>query len=194
MNLKTWLQLGITITFVILAAGVAVVWRSEVRERAQLQQELKSAQDALTAANARESARNAAVKKQVAQLQKSAATIKTPQEVIAALPGVLPLPQPISLDANLPGAAGPAKAANLPLVDLKPLYDSAVACKECQTELAAAQANLKDEQAKTQAASRERDDALRVAKGGSAFRRVARAAKWFLIGAAAGAAAAKLAH
>ena len=194
MSLKSWLQLGATITFLILAVGVVVVWRSEVRERAQLQQQLKSAQDALTAANARESARNAAVKKQVAQLQKSAATVKTPQEVIAALPGVLPLPQPISLDATLPGAAGPAKTANLPLDDLKPLYNLAVACKECQTELAAAQANLKDEQAKTQAVSRERDDALRVAKGGSTLQRVARAAKWFLIGAAAGAAAAKFAR
>lgn len=194
MSLKSWLQLGVTITFLILAVGVVVVWRSEVRERAQLQQQLKTAQDALTAANARESARNAAVKKQVAQLQKSAASIKTPQEVIAALPGILPLPQPISLDATLPGAAGPAKSANLPLEDLKPLYNLAVACKECQTELAAAQANLKDEQAKTQSMSRERDDALRVAKGGSALQRVARAAKWLLIGAAAGAAAAKFAH
>jgi hypothetical protein len=82
----------------------------------------------------------------------------------------------------------------MPVEDLKPLYDAAVACKECQVELAAAQANLKDEKAKSAAVSRERDDALRVAKGGSLLRRVARAAKWFVIGAAAGAAAAKLAH
>jgi hypothetical protein len=33
-----------------------------------------------------------------------------------------------------------------------------------------------------------------VARGGSVFRRITRAAKWFLIGAAAGAVAAKAAH
>ena len=52
--------------------------------------------------------------------------------------------------------------------------------------LLAAQANLKDEQVKTQALGRERDDALKMAKGGSMTRRIMRAAKWFAIGAAAG--------
>ena len=50
------------------------------------------------------------------------------------------------------------------------------------------------EQSKTEALSRERDDALRAARGGSLLHRVARAAKWFLIGAAAGAVAAKYAR
>ena len=52
--------------------------------------------------------------------------------------------------------------AQLPGADLKPLYDFAVDCQACKTRLAAAQ-------------------------GGSAWRRVARAAKWLAIGAAAGA-------
>ena len=47
---------------------------------------------------------------------------------------------------------------------------------------------------KSQALGRERDDALRAAKGGSILRRIARAAKRFAIGAAAGAIAAKAAH
>jgi hypothetical protein len=42
--------------------------------------------------------------------------------------------------------------------------------------------------------TRERDDAVRIARGGNAWRRIGRAAKWFLIGAAAGAIAAKSAH
>jgi hypothetical protein len=75
----------------------------------------------------------------------------------------------------------------LPAEDLKPLYDNALACKGCQAQLAAAQADLKDEKTKTATLGRERDDALRVARGGSVLRRVARAAKWFVIGAAAGA-------
>jgi hypothetical protein len=82
----------------------------------------------------------------------------------------------------------------MPIEDLKPLYDSAIQCKECQLQLATAQADLKDEQAKTATTSRELTDALRASKGGSVVRRVARAAKWFPIGAAIGAAAAKAAH
>jgi ABC-type nickel/cobalt efflux system permease component RcnA len=88
----------------------------------------------------------------------------------------------------------PQPKASIPPEDLKPLYDYALACKACQAQLAAAQADLKDEKAKTQALGRERDDALRAARGGSALQRVARAAKWFVIGTAAGALAAKAAH
>ena len=88
----------------------------------------------------------------------------------------------------------PTPQITMPIEDLKPLYDSAIQCKECQLQLATAQADLKDEQAKTATTSRELTDALRASKGGSVVRRVARAAKWFPIGAAIGAAAAKAAH
>ncbi|HEX4541827.1 MAG TPA: hypothetical protein VH114_01575 [Candidatus Acidoferrum sp.] len=53
--------------------------------------------------------------------------------------------------------------------------------------MADAQGNLADEQKKTSALTLERDQALHIARGGSAWRRIGRAAKWFVIGAAAGA-------
>jgi len=81
----------------------------------------------------------------------------------------------------------------MPSEDLKPLYDFAIDCKTCQAKLTAAQADLTDERAKTTALTRERDHALRMARGGSLLRRIGRAAKWFVIG-AAGASAAKAAH
>jgi hypothetical protein len=77
---------------------------------------------------------------------------------------------------------------------LKPLYDFTIDCKACQAKLAAAQGDLTDERKKTAALTHERDDVVRMAKGGSAWRKIGRAAKWFLIGAAAGAVAAKTAH
>jgi type II secretory pathway pseudopilin PulG len=82
----------------------------------------------------------------------------------------------------------------IPTEDLKPLYDFALNCKACQAKLAASQADLTDEKTKTDALTKERDDAVRAARGGSVLRRIARAAKWFAIGAAAGAIAAKTAH
>jgi type II secretory pathway pseudopilin PulG len=81
--------------------------------------------------------------------------------------------------------------AVIPAADLKPLYDFALDCKACQAKLAAAQADLTDEQAKTAVLTRERNEAVRIAKGGSLLRRIARNAKWLAIGAAAGAIAAK---
>jgi hypothetical protein len=186
------LQLAAIALTLILAVSLLLAWRSEVRARAQLQEQLKSAQASIEASTAQESARNAALKKQLAQLQKKAAAVQTPDQAIEALPSVLPLPEPIMLPPPTTKSDSPApKFAQLPIADLKPLYDSAVACKECQAQLAVAQANLKDEQAKTATARRELTDALRAAKGGSSLQRVARAAKWLLIGAAAGAAAAR---
>jgi hypothetical protein len=75
--------------------------------------------------------------------------------------------------------------------DLKPLYDFTLDCQACQAKLSAAQSDLLDERSKTAALAKERDAAVRLAKGGSAWRRVTRAAKWFLLGAAAGALVAK---
>jgi hypothetical protein len=50
---------------------------------------------------------------------------------------------------------------------------------------------LADERAKAALLTRERDEAVKVAKGGSVLRRIARNAKWLAIGALAGAVTAK---
>jgi hypothetical protein len=83
-----------------------------------------------------------------------------------------------------------ATQALIPAADLKPLYDFAIDCNSCQAKLTAAQADLADERAKSAILTRERDEAIRVAKGGSLLRRIARNAKWLAIGVLAGAVAA----
>jgi hypothetical protein len=106
--------------------------------------------------------------------------------------------QPGANQTHLPNNPTPKPGqpadAILPAADLKPLYDFALDCKACQAKLAASQADLTDEKTKTAALTKERDAAVTAAKGGSALRRVIRAAKWFAIGAAAGAVAAKVAR
>ena len=106
-----------------------------------------------------------------------------------------PLCGPGGLDptrlATNPTSNAESAQAILPAADLKPLYDFALDCKACQAKLAAAQADLTDERAKTATLTRERNEAVRAAKGGSLLRRIARNAKWLAIGAAAGAIAAK---
>jgi len=207
MTLGNWLKGAAVMIALVAATSVYFAWRGNQREQAQLKAELQATQKALEDADARQQSRNAELAQLLAQLNEKKTAVQNPAQIVKALPDVLPLPTPLALPAQTANAGPPAtpreaKQPNdtpnpklqLPAEDLKPLYDFAVNCQECQAQLSAAQANLKDEQAKTQAVSRERDTALQAARGGSVVRRVVRAAKWFVIGAAAGAVAAKLAR
>lgn len=207
MTLGSWVRIAAAVITLVLGVSVYFAWRGAQREQAQLKAELQATQKALADADARQQSRNSELAQVVAQLNEKKATVQSPAQIVKALPDVLPLPTPLSLPTEAAGVALPAvpggakqpveppnPKVQLPAEDLKPLYDFAVGCRECQAQLAAAQANLKDEQAKTQALSRERDTALQAARGGSVLRRVVRAAKWFVIGAAAGAVAVKLAR
>jgi hypothetical protein len=207
MTSGNWLKGAAVVIALVAAASVYFAWRGTQHEQAQLKAALQAAQKALADADARQQSRNAQLAQLLAQLNQKKATIQKPAQIVTALPDVLPLPTPLALPAQTANAGPPATQAGskqpietptpklqLPAEDLKPLYDFAVDCQECQAQLAAVQANLKDEQTKTQALSRERDTALQAARGGSVLRRVVRAAKWFVIGAAAGALAVKLAR
>ncbi len=207
MTLRIWLKLAAAAIALVLGICVYYAWRGAQHEQAQLKAELQATQKAVADADSRQQSRNAQLAQLLAQLNQKKATVQSPAQIVTALPGVLPLPTPLTLPAqaanpSLPATQGgskqpvetPAPKVQLPSEDLKPLYDFAVNCQECQAQLTAIQANLKDEQTKTQALSKERDTALQAASGGSVLRRVVRAAKWFVIGAAAGAVAAKLAR
>jgi hypothetical protein len=131
--------------------------------------------------------RDAQLAQSLAALAAEKRTIITPAQIVRELPTQISLPSPIVLQSAsaLPDSPAPKPNAVIPAEDLKPLYDFTIDCKTCQTKLATAQADLTDERQKTTALTRERDDALRIARGGSTWRRrIGRAAKWFLIGAA----------
>jgi hypothetical protein len=212
------LRLGIQITAMILAVvlGVAIVdaWRADRRDRAQLASELAATKKALADADARQRERDSQLAQTLSGLATLKRTIVTPSQIVREIPREIPLPSPITLQSATPtNSSAPqvptesnsnsqaihAPEAKLPQVlipteDLKPLYDFALDCKACQARLAVAQNDLSDEKTKTAALTRERDDALRTARGGTVWRRIARAAKWFAIGAAAGAIAAHASH
>jgi hypothetical protein len=155
----------------------------------------------IAAADARQHDRDAQLQQSLAAIAQSKRTVQSPKQILADLPNELPLPKPLAFDPrNLPDTpqakSGPTRSTPLviPPEDLKPLYDFTMDCKACQTKLTAAQADLSDEKTKSTTLAKERDAALQAARGGSLWRRLTRAAKWFAIGAAAGAIAAKAAH
>ena len=196
MQTRIWIRLA-EVTFVTLVAAAAFFsWRADQRDRAQLAAELAATKQLLAAADVRQHDRDIQLAQTLAALAVEKRTIVAPAQIVRELPSQISLPSPIVLQSApaLPNAPAPKTNAVIPAEDLKPLYDFAIDCKACQSKLATTQSDLLDERSKTTALTRERDDALRIARGGSAWRRIGRAAKWFLIGAAAGAIAAKAAH
>ncbi len=196
MPLRYWIRLAELIFAFLLALVVYFSWRADRRDRDQLAAELAATKQLLSAADARQHDRDAQLAQTLATLAAEKRTILTPAQIVRELPSQIPLPSPIVLQSApaSPNSPSPQTNAVIPAEDLKPLYDFTIDCKACQSKLAAAQGDLNDERKKTAALTHERDDALRIARGGSAWRRIGRAAKWFLIGATAGAAAAKAAH
>lgn len=221
---RIWLKLAEILVPAILAITIFLSWQADRRDRAQLAIQLAAAQQTIAQAAASQHDRDTLLNQTLAQIATQKQTTVTPTQILKGLPSAIPLPVPIALQVFEPNAKPAAQAladgtnashstsgpkatkpdnpspkpgqpdAILPAADLKPLYDFALDCKACQTKLAATLGDLTDEKTKTAALTKERDAAVRVAKGGSALRRTARAAKWFAIGAAAGAVAAKAAH
>ncbi len=79
-----------------------------------------------------------------------------------------------------------APDVRVPAADLKPLFDFVQDCRACQAKLTAAQQDAQDEHAKNDALTKERDAAVKAAKGGGVWTRTVRAAKWLAIGFAVG--------
>jgi hypothetical protein len=213
MPLRFWIRIAELIFVAGLALALFGSWRADRRDRAQLATELAATKQLVAAAGAQQHDRDSQLAETLKSLAAEKRAVVTPAQIASQLPRELGLPSPIVLQsapANLSNGA-PAQSSKsftgketppangnpappqaiIPAEDLKPLYDFTIDCKACQAKLATAQNDLIDERKKTAALTHERDDAVRVAKGGTAWRRIGRAAKWFLIGAAAGAVAAK---
>ena len=193
---RYWIRLAELTFALLLALAVFFSWRTDRRDRSQLESELAATKQLLAAADARQHDRDNQLAQTLATLAAEKRTIVTPTQIVRELPTQISLPSPIVLESApaSPNSPSPQTNAVIPAEDLKPLYDFTIDCKACQAKLVTAQSDLTDERQKTAALTHERDDALRIARGGSTWRRIARAAKWFLIGAAAGAVAAKAAH
>jgi uncharacterized protein YoxC len=201
---------ALLLAVLILLAIVGKSWTDSVRAQSELKTTMEAANKTIAAASTRETDRDKQLRKVIADIAELKNKVQTPAQALAALPAALPkLPEPIvfaassaeqSTSSTLPSsgatthpvlAGPPPTTVEIPQADLKPLYDAAEDCRACQTELSSAQADLADEKSQLTALTAQRDAALKQAKGGSFWARTRRAAKWLLIGAAAGAVAAR---
>ena len=204
-----------------LLAVLFFSWRDARATQTHLQATVATANKTIAEATARETSRDAQLKQTLAAIASAKQSVTTAAQSASAIPAVLPnLPEPIEIEMPQLSAAattdtsGPASSASvrasanggivqsapepaiarIPQADLKPLFDAAEDCRACQAKLAAAQGDLSDQTAKLAATSAERDAAIKSTKGGSIWSRIKRSAKWLIIGAVAGALAARAVH
>lgn len=152
--------------------------------------------DAHAADDARRDAQTAAT---ISSMQKALETVQSPTQIAAWLARQTQnVPQPITIEVPKATEANPAPAAQveIPQADLPALRDQVAQCQECSVKLASAQqdmtslqSQLKDAGEQLSAVSKERDAAVKASKGGGFWSRVKSKAKFFVIGAAAGATA-----
>ena len=96
--MRTWIKIAAVVIVAILAASVFVAWRDARQQQAALQAELKTTQQALAEATARQASRDATVNDLVGALKKKQAAVQKPAQVVAALPDILTLPVPITIE------------------------------------------------------------------------------------------------
>ncbi len=198
------------------ALAAAVVgfrsWLEARDDRAQMAATIASQNSIIAAAEKREQDRAQQLADTLNQIASLKHTVQTPQQVIREIPQFLPpLPQPLETiaprsAAGSAGQLGPQTAAGatasgaatagqqlpsapdvrVPSADLKPLFDFVQDCRACQAKLAAAQQDTQDERTKNDALTKQRDAAVKAAKGGSVWTRTVRTVKWLAVGFAVG--------
>lgn len=194
----------VVVAAALLAGGlVADSWLAARRTSTQLAAATASQGALINRIAAREQEREKQLTAALARIAAEKRRVRTPRQVAASLPSVLP-PLPLPVGIRLPNLSmrapnsqqmtGAPATLSIPQVDLKPLYDALQDCRATTIERDADKQTLADQQARLAALTRERDAALEAAHGGSFWSRLKRGAKWFVIGAAVGAAAYSTSH
>lgn len=205
MTLRTKIEIAAAIALLIGAAFAFSAWLEAHDDRIRLESTLDAQSKILDQARqesaslaAQQKQRDAALQSQLQTMRGAVAKIRTPLQIARWLPRQFPLPAPASLSVPpaTPQNPAPPATASIPQQDLAPIRNAVESCEECAKKLAVAQqdAAAKDQQLQLagrqlSAAERERDAAIKAAKGGGFWTRLHRNAKWFAIGAGAAAAA-----
>jgi hypothetical protein len=182
----------------LLAVALALAlnaWHGAALERAALDATLKTGK----ADQADLAKQSAAViqdlKERVAALEQVKAQAVTPAQIVREIPTFLPqsLPEPVAtITAPAPAGSPPGTpptvtGLQIPAVDMKPLFDELVDCKECAAKLTAAEGQTSIDRDEIASLTKERDAAVKAAKGGSVWTKAKHGAEVFFIGAATGA-------
>ncbi len=169
----------------LIGAMIFSAIRDSRSQQQQLQSLLSVQQQSIQAASQRQQGRDAQLASALATISQLKKRTQTPAQIIRELPQDLPL-IPSQIQMSLPEATPlnptPDAIARIPQSDLKPLFDSLQDCKAGALQLNTCLADRKDDGAKIQALTSERDAAVAASKQGSVWKRTKIALKWAAVG------------
>lgn len=149
---------------IAVALGYGLIRARQKVDQLQAQVVIQSKQVDIDARQQAITERDQQARAELAKLEAGKQTVQTPEQVVAALPSVLPLPKPVQVVrgqiAGMPALAAPV--VTIPQEDAKPLYDFAANCQECKVKLATAQKDKQDLQAQIQDLQAQREAALKI--------------------------------
>jgi hypothetical protein len=198
--MKSILNIAVVVAASIAVALLTDAWRTARHDSQQLAATLAAQNTVIQQADDREKQRNLELTSALASIHAQTRAVRTPQQAAKQLASALPLlPLPVtinspSLSTPLPPDEIPSTTIAIPQPDLVPLYDHLQDCRASAIQNETLTNNLADEKKRSEALLRERDAANAVAHGGTILTRLKRAAKWFAIGVAAGAAISAIVH
>lgn len=105
-----WIRIAELSLTLLLAACVLFAWRDARNDRAQLQSQLAAANQALTAATARQQDRDAKLSDTLAAIAAEKKSATTPGQLLAGIANELNLPAPLSIQSVSPPVKVPAAA------------------------------------------------------------------------------------
>jgi hypothetical protein len=200
-------KLEIIAAIVLLAGGVLAFrsWLSEHDLRLHAEEQAKAQQtvQADAAAKAAElqkqmDVRDQAYTEQLKALDSKLQSATSPQQFAALVSQMAGLKQPIQVvtPAATSQNPNPTPVAQVPEIDFPQAKAYVTDCEQCKLDRAKLQADAADRASQAALAQKQIDSLKQevntwqtAAKGGSKWQRMKRAAKWFAIGAGAGAAA-----
>jgi hypothetical protein len=187
--------LAIAIPAVLLSAFMAFAgygWLQEHDARVKAETQTGQQQKQIEGLHQQQLATQAALAQKLASLEQSRRAPATAKQIVGDAASLLPgLPVPLQVqtapkDPELPNAP-PAQSVVIPEADFKSIRDAQVTCQENAAKLASCQTLGEESKQQLQLTGQQRDEWKTAAKGGSIWHRAVSAAKWFAVGAGAGA-------
>jgi cytochrome oxidase assembly protein ShyY1 len=187
--------LAIAIPMVLLAGFLVFVgygWMQEHDARLKAEAETGQQQKQIDGLKQQQADAQDALNKKLTALEKSRQTPATATQLVSDASTLLPnLPVPLQVrmapdDPTLPNAPA-TQTVIVPEADFKSIRDGQITCEENAAKLSTCQTLGDVSKQQLQLTEQQRDEWKTAAKGGSIWHRALGAAKWFAVGAGAGA-------
>jgi hypothetical protein len=181
-----------TILFACFLVFIGYGWMQEHDARLKAEAQTGQQQKQIDGLKQQQTEAQSALNEKLTALEKSRQTPATATQLVGDASSLLPnLPVPLQVqtgpkDPALPDAPA-TQTVVIPEADFKSIRDGQVTCEENTAKLATCQTLGDESKQQLQLTEQQRDEWKTAAKGGSIWHRALGAAKWFAIGAGAGA-------